>query len=410
MSDPTGYSVPYSFSGFQASNPTTPLPAPALDNEFAKLAAAVLSIIAAVKDVRRSDGVLNDGIVTFDSLAPGLKLTFDPTNGNLVAAAVAIAQAAATSAAGSSTSASGSATAAAGSASAAAASAATVNLSLYLSKAGNLAGLGNNDTALANIGAAKADGSTLTGRLAPHTGYTVTDWNLVTTSGWYASDVSSANTPYNTAPWLVQVVSWSALYSMQIAYPFTAATTGTSFVTPYRRFSYDNGAGVIVWTPWESAGTVPVGTTIWTNANVAPPGFLKENGALISRATYPSLWAFANASGNLVTEAFWASGYSGAFSNGDLSTTFRLPDTRGEFIRGYDDSRGVDSGRVLGAHQADMLKDHTHPYTAPALSSGTGSTPNYFYAGTGAATTGGASIGGAETRPRNNAKLACIKF
>jgi hypothetical protein len=33
---------------------------------------------------------------------------------------------------------------------------------------------------------------------------------------------------------------------------------------------------------------------------------------------------------------------------------------RGEFIRGFDDSRGIDTGRVLGAHQADAFKDHTH--------------------------------------------------
>jgi hypothetical protein len=40
MSNPQPYVVTYSFSGFQASNPTTPLPAPQVDNELANAAAA----------------------------------------------------------------------------------------------------------------------------------------------------------------------------------------------------------------------------------------------------------------------------------------------------------------------------------------------------------------------------------
>src|SRR6267143_592016 len=100
MSDPSPYVVTYSFSGFQASSPTTPLPAPKVDAELANIAAAVAALIAAMKDVRRSDGALKSGIVTLDSFAQGLQLTVDPTNGNLVAAAVATAQAAQAAASG----------------------------------------------------------------------------------------------------------------------------------------------------------------------------------------------------------------------------------------------------------------------------------------------------------------------
>jgi len=52
----------------------------------------------------------------------------------------------------------------------------------------------------------------------------------------------------------------------------------------------------------------------------------------------------AAASGNIVSEATWLGGSTGAFSTGDLSTTFHIPDARGEFIRGYDDGGGIDSG------------------------------------------------------------------
>ncbi|MFZ2155662.1 MAG: hypothetical protein WAV72_06020, partial [Bradyrhizobium sp.] len=121
--------------------------------------------------------------------------------------------------------------------------------------------------------------------------------------------------------------------------------------------------------------------------------------------------AYAAASGNIVTDASWLAGNSGAFSTGDLSTTFRIPDARGEFIRGYDDGRGVDSGRALGAHQSESFKDHTHTGTLGGATIVVTSTGVASVLQPGATSTGTASTGGGtETRPRNNALLACIKF
>lgn len=68
MANPTSYAVAYDFSGFQALNPATPLPGTALDVELAAIAAAVGSVIAALADVRRSDGGVQNGVVTLDSL------------------------------------------------------------------------------------------------------------------------------------------------------------------------------------------------------------------------------------------------------------------------------------------------------------------------------------------------------
>jgi hypothetical protein len=411
MTNPSPYVVSYSFSGFQASNPTTPLPAPALDNELANIATAIAAVDAFAQNVIRADGALQNNIVTFDSLEVGLQLLTDPTNGQLVAAAVAGAQASATAAAGSATTATTEAGIATTQAAAAAASAATVNLSLFLAKANNLAQLGNNTTALANIGAADIAGNTATGRWAPHTGVNCEDFNTALTSGWFSGDTAAVNVPVAGTAFLLEVISFSALFVSQRAYPFQAATGGvTSSVTPYRRYSYDSGGGVLAFTPWESAGSLPVGSTIWINGTTAPNGFVKENGALLSRATFPALFAYASASGNIVSEATWLAGSTGAFSTGDLATTFRIPDARGEFIRGYDDGRGVDNTRVIGAHQADLLRDHTHGYSIGviAFTSGAGSAAGAT--SNGAATSSGASIGGVETRPRNNAKLACIKW
>lgn len=84
-------------------------------------------------------------------------------------------------------------------------------------------------------------------------------------------------------------------------------------------------------------------------ATAAPPqGWLKCNGALVSRAQYAALFAAIGT----------------RFGAGDGSTTFALPDLRGEFIRGWDDGRGVDSGRVLGAGQVGQNASHIHTATA----------------------------------------------
>lgn len=141
----------------------------------------------------------------------------------------------------------------------------------------------------------------------------------------------------------------------------------------------------------ELAGVMPVGTVIWTARNTAPTGFLKCNGAAVSRTTYAALYAAIGTT----------------FGVGNGSTTFNVPDLRGEFIRGWDDSRGVDSGRVFGSAQADELESHTH------LSAGGGNqVPSYGPSSPVAvgSSTPTSATGGSETRPRNVALLACIKY
>jgi phage-related tail fiber protein len=414
MPDPIDYTPGYSFSGYQANSPATPLPATNLDDELANIAEAIASHLAAIKDVRRSDGGLKNNSVTYDSLSKSLQLTFDPTNGEAVAAAIAVAEAAAAAASGSATAASTSATNAAASAAAAAVSAGSVNLTLFLSKAGNLAGLGNIDTSRANISAMKTDASDATGRLAKTAGYTVTDYNNCIDSGNYASSPGAANAPDAAAYWLVHVIGADTAqhYITQIAYKFGLASIAPGSVISLRRYAYDN-AGSIAWTPWISNDPVPVGSVMVFPSTAPPDGYAVLAGSLLSRTTYPALWAYANASGNIVSEASWAASNNGAFSAGDLSTTFRIPDLRGEFIRGFDGGRGADTGRTIGTQQADSLKDHTHTYSSPGNPVGLQGGGTYPSANIGAAgaSTGSPSTGAAsETRPRNIALLACIKF
>lgn len=90
-------------------------------------------------------------------------------------------------------------------------------------------------------------------------------------------------------------------------------------------------------------------------------GYLKCNGALVNRSNYPALWAYAQASGTLVSEADWQGGRWGCFSKGNDRTTFRLPELRGEFIRCWADGReDIDPGRSIGSHQVSQNLSHAH--------------------------------------------------
>lgn len=148
---------------------------------------------------------------------------------------------------------------------------------------------------------------------------------------------------------------------------------------------------------------VPPGTVMHTAASTAPSGYIKANGGAVSRTTYAALFG---AIGTI-------------YGAGDGSTTFNVPDLRGEFVRGWDDARGVDSGRGFGTAQSDAFQGHGH--TAASLFGGT-QVPSYgagapISIGSQATPLGPIPDGvngtprvGSETRPRNIALLACIKY
>jgi microcystin-dependent protein len=153
------------------------------------------------------------------------------------------------------------------------------------------------------------------------------------------------------------------------------------------------------------ANNVPAGAINYFAMSTAPTGYLKANGADISRTTYAALFA----------------AISTTFGVGDGSTTFTLPDLRGEFVRGWADGRAVDTGRTFGSAQGEAFASHTHPYTtsyylgsgSPGFDGNAISGNNVqggfsSFAAIPTQNTGG--TGGTETRPRNIALLACIKF
>lgn len=143
----------------------------------------------------------------------------------------------------------------------------------------------------------------------------------------------------------------------------------------------------------------PVGMVMHYASRNAPTGWLECSGQAVDRTIYAALFSVIGTT----------------FGSGNGTTTFNLPDLRGEFIRGWDNSRGVDSSRALGTNQSDQFKEHTHKVKEGSVHpnwitgkevivSGDDFTQAVSYESTTSVT------GGYETRPRNIALLACIKY
>jgi len=163
------------------------------------------------------------------------------------------------------------------------------------------------------------------------------------------------------------------------------------------------------------AGTlVTAGSIIASGGSNVPTGFLECNGAAISRTTYSDLFSAIGTN----------------YGSGNESTTFNIPDLRGEFLRGWDHGRGADSGRLLGSYQSYQVQYHKHVVSwGEAWTGGTfGCTNNSTHLGTSGGADGdnknmwtndgtnydgtvnAAGIIGTETRPRNRSVMYCIKY
>ena len=89
---------------------------------------------------------------------------------------------------------------------------------------------------------------------------------------------------------------------------------------------------------------VPSGAVFCMAVATVPSGYFECNGAAVSRTTYAALFAVIGTQ----------------YGSGNGSSTFNIPDLRGEFVRGFDNGRGVDSGRSIATIQGDDNKGHNH--------------------------------------------------
>jgi hypothetical protein len=157
-----------------------------------------------------------------------------------------------------------------------------------------------------------------------------------------------------------------------------------------------------------STRPVPVASVFYIASETVPYGYFEAAGQYISSLTYHDLWVALGSS---------------APAPGDPANTFRLPDLRGEFVRGWDHSRGLDAGRTLRSSQSSSNLEHNHGVPGDDqlgfangyggwTSSSRGSFPydaRSSYGG-GGAVWNTTTDGGNESRPHNIALMPIIKW
>lgn len=249
------------------------------------------------------------------------------------------------------------------------------------------------------------------------------------------------------------------------------------------QLTYDTTLGKwVLENPASGVQNFPAGAVGFFAMMTPPSGWIKRNGAALSRTTYAALFnaitlqttgnttSGSNSISSVGSTANIANGMpisgpgipagttvtgigagsitisqnatataSGVaivvapYGVGDGSTTFNVPEGRAEFDRGWDDGRGIDSGRVFGSAQASQNLSHSHTGTTDAGGGHTHTGTLYSNTGANSGALGGtggsgggytfidavgnhthtfttATSGGSEARSRNVAYLACIKY
>ena len=174
----------------------------------------------------------------------------------------------------------------------------------------------------------KIFGSTATGGLTP-----IGDVNYA--KGW---EFVGSNPPTKNDFSYLQNLSdlksqWLYSNKLQRANPFGDIKSDGAVHTALENLGLGDGSAL------------PVGVPVPWPLATPPTGWIKCNGAPFSAEEYPEL--------------------------AKVYPALKLPDLRGEFIRGWDDGRGVDSGRVVLTGQSQSVQQHTHDL-AMAYSSETG--------------------------------------
>lgn len=163
----------------------------------------------------------------------------------------------------------------------------------------------------------------------------------------------------------------------------------------------------------------------WASSSV-PSRYLECNGAEVAISSYGNLSTaiYVGDSNNADTDLVFGYKTDGSGTRSTSGTHIKLPDLRGEFIRGWDNSRGIDSSRKLGSYQADAFQGHYHNVRQQSQAASNSHTNNNAVSssfsgaannnGNNATTivsdgSSGAPRTASETRPRNISLMYIIK-
>ncbi|EPF6089472.1 phage tail protein [Proteus mirabilis] len=212
--------------------------------------------------------------------------------------------------------------------------------------------------------------------------------------GDYADKSSTAGQNFNGPIYATNNVG-ARVGERRIKFELTAGKpeiTHTDGVNGWRGAVFPDKTGTLALTSdIDEANNIPVGSPIPWSLATAPSGYLICNGQTFNKSTYPKL-AVAYPSG-------------------------KLPDLRGEFIRGLDSGRGIDAGRsILSAQKGNsLLSSNIFGGLSSSESNKWHRAINYIGI-TGTDNDGGYGVyqqiegaNGNETRPRNIAFLYIVR-
>ncbi|WP_339099474.1 phage tail protein [Yersinia enterocolitica] len=173
--------------------------------------------------------------------------------------------------------------------------------------------------------------------------------NALTKTGMYCVNQYAADKPEGFGDSTIQHIQNDSLTAHQFI--FSTNNTHTAARVSYRLRSYGQ------WREWidivtsRSQALTPIGIPLPYPGTTPPQGYLKCNGAAFYPYRYPML--------------------------ATLYPTHKLPDLRGEFIRGFDDGRGMDANRTLLSAQTDALQNITGGINGVSESLGSAAESNF---------------------------------
>ncbi|CCV30149.1 TPA: phage tail protein [Yersinia enterocolitica] len=173
--------------------------------------------------------------------------------------------------------------------------------------------------------------------------------NALTKTGMYCVNQYAANIPKDFGDATIQHIQNDALTAHQFI--FSTNNAHSAAKVAYRLRSYGQ------WREWidivtsRSQALPPIGIPLPYPGTTPPAGYLKCNGAAFYHYLYPAL--------------------------ATLYPDHKLPDLRGEFIRGFDDGRGIDTGRTLLSAQTDALQNITGGINGVSESLGSAAESNF---------------------------------
>jgi microcystin-dependent protein len=278
-------------------------------------------------------------------------------------------------------------------------------------------------------------------RLTHHPGYDAT--KVSTVEDEIENTKTNVASLQNANASLVGSLAWFALNRVPANFLKCdgSAVSRTTYATLFGLLIYSATVTITIASPavitWTAHGLSLYDPVKFTTTGALPTGITASTTYYVSTVVDANnIQISATPGGSAINTSGSQSGVhtgiNAPWGDGDGSTTFNVPDLRGEFVRGWDAGRGADATRSFGSSQAHAFFRHNHAITDPghvhsysrAINAGINAAPTGSYVAfytydtpnTGSSTTGitvnntSSNDSTVETRPRNFPLMACIRY